>query len=879
MANIQIPSLPVAISLNGTEQLEAVQAGTSVRVTSAQLALYAANAKLTLNNYAALRLNTYAASTIFLLGGQTVGDGAGGIFIYEASDTTSADNGGTIIVDANSRRWYRLYEGALYTSWFGTTGNGVADDTTALQAAINFGIASSQDVVAPSGTYILSNTITFNPTADNRGFKFAGEYMGQDGNGTSFRLTATGKTAIFQVNTNAHLILHWQFADFRLETTVNHAATYGLLFNSTEYSTHMVRRVSIGAADGGTGGPNNAIGILAGTGANGEFIHFVDCGCDTVDTAFVSNAGQAYMQRFDHFTPNVNAGGTYFYLNLGGGGGGGLIVTDINGTSTQVSGVSNATLFKDGGQSSKVMFMGGRLENITTVYSNTAGIGPGGSVTFSEMEVGIDFDPTNGALTATAAVVNQDGNFLNFREMLFFANTAPVTFPIQGFGSFSTTWHCTFENCSFAGFARPPYGVQMSPGFSAGLKFINCVATPIGGFSQGNGQNMSLFERRIISQEFAPGARGTDDDNAWIEAGLPDNQITHPEIGTSYGSAVAPLSPWTLSSGSIGIYDWNNPIGGNGGPYDSSSFARLIVLAPNQSITQTLTGIDLSSTTIARYYNSSYNFSRLTWELFVRQINGSAGNNAACGVTFTLSDSVSGTILDSIEFMQGSSNKAQKITLSAEYIKQGSTTHPVITIKAGTVGSINLEIDWQYFSTYTKPSFNPVTSPATNTQDIGGSAESLRVWDRQMLPYKSDTYGATATVPLTNLQSDIYVSTTDNTLTWYNGVQWNKITGGGTFPKAQFLVGGSAPTTGFSITLAAETTILAPAGTLATGTITLPASPVANQKVTVCSTQQVSALTVTPGAGQSIVLAPTYLAAGVPMALIYDLANTTWYPT
>jgi hypothetical protein len=38
MANIQIPNLPTAIALNGQEQLEAVQAGTSVRVTSSQIA-------------------------------------------------------------------------------------------------------------------------------------------------------------------------------------------------------------------------------------------------------------------------------------------------------------------------------------------------------------------------------------------------------------------------------------------------------------------------------------------------------------------------------------------------------------------------------------------------------------------------------------------------------------------------------------------------------------------------------------------------------------------------------------------------------------------------------------------------------------------------
>jgi hypothetical protein len=43
---IQIPNLPTAIALNGQEQLEAVQAGTSVRLTTQQIASYAANANV-----------------------------------------------------------------------------------------------------------------------------------------------------------------------------------------------------------------------------------------------------------------------------------------------------------------------------------------------------------------------------------------------------------------------------------------------------------------------------------------------------------------------------------------------------------------------------------------------------------------------------------------------------------------------------------------------------------------------------------------------------------------------------------------------------------------------------------------------------------------
>jgi hypothetical protein len=41
MASATIPSLPQAIALTGAEQMEAVQAGTSVRVTVAQLAALA----------------------------------------------------------------------------------------------------------------------------------------------------------------------------------------------------------------------------------------------------------------------------------------------------------------------------------------------------------------------------------------------------------------------------------------------------------------------------------------------------------------------------------------------------------------------------------------------------------------------------------------------------------------------------------------------------------------------------------------------------------------------------------------------------------------------------------------------------------------------
>ena len=88
-----------------------------------------------------------------------------------------------------------------------------------------------------------------------------------------------------------------------------------------------------------------------------------------------------------------------------------------------------------------------------------------------------------------------------------------------------------------------------------------------------------------------------------------------------------------------------------------------------------------------------------------------------------------------------------------------------------------------------------------------------------------------------------------------------------------------APTMGFSYTFAAGTTLLImnPAGTLATGTITMPSSPVDGMTVRFSSSQIITTLTVSPNTGQSIVGAITTLALGGSAQYMYRLANTTWY--
>lgn len=88
------------------------------------------------------------------------------------------------------------------------------------------------------------------------------------------------------------------------------------------------------------------------------------------------------------------------------------------------------------------------------------------------------------------------------------------------------------------------------------------------------------------------------------------------------------------------------------------------------------------------------------------------------------------------------------------------------------------------------------------------------------------------------------------------------------------------PASGFSYTFAAGTQMLfmVPAATLATGTITMPASPADGMVITFSSSQQITALTVQGNTGQSISSAATFLPAKGALSYVYRLSNTTWYP-
>lgn len=110
---------------------------------------------------AQLRANLSTLPTVIYLAGYTTGgDGGEGPFWNDTSDTTSADNGGTILVDANGARWHRLREGSdLQILWFG--GNTVTDYAPLLTTALAQSDFPGGAIYFPPGIYNFASPVTF----------------------------------------------------------------------------------------------------------------------------------------------------------------------------------------------------------------------------------------------------------------------------------------------------------------------------------------------------------------------------------------------------------------------------------------------------------------------------------------------------------------------------------------------------------------------------------------------------------------------------------------------------------------------------------------------------------------------------------------------
>lgn len=99
-----------------------------------------------MQDFAALRDYTGGASGV-----RVTGRGIAGPFYVDPSDVSSADNSGTIIVDASGRRWKRDFTGPLRPEMFGA--NGGPNDAAAFNAALT---VSGALLLADGATYTFT---------------------------------------------------------------------------------------------------------------------------------------------------------------------------------------------------------------------------------------------------------------------------------------------------------------------------------------------------------------------------------------------------------------------------------------------------------------------------------------------------------------------------------------------------------------------------------------------------------------------------------------------------------------------------------------------------------------------------------------------------
>lgn len=104
------------------------------------------------------------SNRVFVSGYYSAGDGGGGDYWLDLSDTTSNDNGGTIIVAADGGRWKLINNGFITPSQSGAVGDGVTDDTVAIKRLESIHV----DVFLPEGrTYCIKDSY-FSPYAGTK---------------------------------------------------------------------------------------------------------------------------------------------------------------------------------------------------------------------------------------------------------------------------------------------------------------------------------------------------------------------------------------------------------------------------------------------------------------------------------------------------------------------------------------------------------------------------------------------------------------------------------------------------------------------------------------------------------------------------------------
>jgi len=104
-----------------------------------------------------------------------------GSYYYDASDTTSTDNTGIILMSVSGARFRRIFEGPADVKWFGAKGDGTTDDTAAIQLAIN----SHAHIYFPPSSYKITDYVFLQDNSRIEGTRSSKIFMSANPDGVN----------------------------------------------------------------------------------------------------------------------------------------------------------------------------------------------------------------------------------------------------------------------------------------------------------------------------------------------------------------------------------------------------------------------------------------------------------------------------------------------------------------------------------------------------------------------------------------------------------------------------------------------------------------------------------------------------------------------
>lgn len=145
---------------------------TQINTVSANLQSFSDGFQLA--NYISLRAYTGTRNSVYITGvlGTVIPSGVAGFFVRVVGDTTSTDNGGTLIVASNGARWKRQYQGNVDIQWFGALPENQSpgfDSGPAIQLAKTYAESKSQGIQIPNGQFNCSSQIVLNQATTIQG--------------------------------------------------------------------------------------------------------------------------------------------------------------------------------------------------------------------------------------------------------------------------------------------------------------------------------------------------------------------------------------------------------------------------------------------------------------------------------------------------------------------------------------------------------------------------------------------------------------------------------------------------------------------------------------------------------------------------------------